>query len=389
MFLPIRTDSPLRHKPWMNWALILANVLVFALTELNPRIKARFWLDPHHLTLWSYLTYAFLHANVMHIVGNMLFLYIFGNNVNDKMGNVGYLAFYLGGGIFAGIGHVLTASVPVLGASGAVAAVTGAYLVLFPRSNLTIVYFFWLIGAFEIPSMWVIAFFFLQDVVMNFFPNLFGGAAAVAHTAHIAGTIYGFTICMALLLLKLLPRDQFDILALGQRWHRRRQYRSLVNQGFDPFGHTSMQGDNAKSPPHPHAIEIASLRQRISAAISGRDQPGAVAAYRHLMELDPKQVLPRGAQLDVANQLAHEQDHAAAAGAYERFLSAYPKYDQVEQVELMLGLIYARYLGSPDLAREHLQRALPRLHRDREIELAESEIARINASSPTIHPQGK
>jgi tetratricopeptide (TPR) repeat protein len=216
---------------------------------------------------------------------------------------------------------------------------------------------------------------------MNFFPNLFGGAAAVAHTAHIAGTLYGFSVCMALLFTRLLPRDQFDILALGQRWNRRRQYRSMVSQGFDPFGRTpATLGDpSAPDPDDPRSRQVAELRGDIADAIARHDHAAAAALYRRLHALDPRQVLSRIAQLDIANQLAHEQDHAAAAEAYEQFLSAYPKYEQVEQVELMLGVIYARYLSRPDQAREHLSRALRRLHRAGEIELAQAELDRLAA----------
>ena len=99
MLIPIRTDSPLRTTPYMNWVLIAANVVMFVVQKrlwgdrnppiaLNPK-------DPHVL---HFFTYMFLHGDITHILGNMLFLYIFGNNVNDKMGHLGYLGFYLAGG---------------------------------------------------------------------------------------------------------------------------------------------------------------------------------------------------------------------------------------------------------------------------------------------------
>ena len=93
--------------------------------------------------LWQFITYAFLHSGLLHIFGNMFFLYIFGNNVNDKLGHFGYLCFYLAGAVFSAVGHTLVSSNPVMGASGAVAAVTGAYLVLFPQTLITIVYWFY------------------------------------------------------------------------------------------------------------------------------------------------------------------------------------------------------------------------------------------------------
>src|SRR5207249_2944787 len=122
------------------------------------------------------------------------------------------------GAVFAGIGYVLFEPGRVLGASGAVAAVTGAYLVLLPRSNITIVYFFIFIGSIEIASLWFIAFFFAQDVFYQAMSRVPGMEASVAHMAHIAGSIFGAGVSFALLMAHLLPRDQFDVLALAQRW---------------------------------------------------------------------------------------------------------------------------------------------------------------------------
>ena len=85
----------------MNWLIILANVVVFAWETMYGSFS-HYELSPRHPELIQFFTYQFLHANPMHIIGNMLFLYIFGNNVNDKMGHLGYLAFYLAGGVFAG-----------------------------------------------------------------------------------------------------------------------------------------------------------------------------------------------------------------------------------------------------------------------------------------------
>src|ERR1700684_4580538 len=116
MFIPLRTDSPLRSTPYTNYLLIATNVLVLALASANPQRGSTFSLQPRSLSLVQFFTYQFLHATPMHIAGNMLFLYIFGNNVNDKMGHVGYLAFYLAGGIMAGICYMLTeqAGVPIV-----------------------------------------------------------------------------------------------------------------------------------------------------------------------------------------------------------------------------------------------------------------------------------
>jgi membrane associated rhomboid family serine protease len=373
MFFPIRTDSPLRRTPWMNWLLIAANLLIYLAQSHEGR---RGWdraylLDPTNLSILNYFSYQFLHGGWMHVIGNMLFLYIFGNNVNDKMGSFGYLAFYLAGGIAAGIGHVLTSTVPILGASGSVAAVTGAYLVLFPRSHITVFYMIMLIGVIEIPSMYFIAFFFLKDVVLHLSPM----PGEVAHMAHICGTLFGFLICVGLLALKLLPRDLFDVLALMERWNRRRQHRGMVARGYDPFSYIPPPRDDARrSEPDPRLEQIQDLRAQIAESMSHHKLDEAVGLYHQLRQIDPQQVLSKQNQLDIANQLFAEQQYRPAADAYELFIKYYPKYEQIENVQLMLGLIYARYVPNFERARELLNNAIKRLHNTRELELANAEL---------------
>jgi membrane associated rhomboid family serine protease len=382
MFFPFRTDVPLRSMPWMNWLLIFLNASVFGFQRLiDPHFGANWYLSPIHPQLPNFFTYAFLHASWGHILGNMLFLYIFGNNVNDKLGNIGYLMFYLGGAVFAGVGYVLTQSsgAPVLGASGAIAAVTGAYLVLFPVSNITIVY--WLvffIGRFEVSSIFFVIFFFIQDLFFSFETN-----NTVAHTAHVSGSIFGFTVCLLLLLTKLLPRDRFDVLAFVGRWNRKRQFQSIIREGYNPWEKAPSTpppgaiSNVAATPPDPAMQRLLDLRGEIAEAIAHHNLPHATQLYLQLKHLDRNQVLSRQAQLDVANQLTSQHQYADAADAYEQFLRCFPNYDQIEQVQLMLGIVYARYLNNFTRADEMLKLALQRLHAERDIAMARGELTRI------------
>jgi membrane associated rhomboid family serine protease len=399
MIIPFRTDCPLRRVPWMNWSLIGLNVAIFIATSVSSDsaihgplalihgrpVRDVGALNPQDPALWQYFTYQFLHENWLHVLGNMLFLYIFGNNINDRMGQFGYLMFYLAGGVFAGIGHVAFEQTPVIGASGAVAAVAGAYLVLLPRSNISIFYFLiFFIGAVEIASIWFVLFTFAQDVVGQFWPQLMGGREAVAHVAHLSGAVFGLTICLLLLALGLLPRDQFDVLALASRWNRRRQYRQMVSQGYNPFAYVPPQPvDVRPSEPDPRRMRMLELRAEISEAIAHHNLPHAAFLFQELKKLDPTQVLSRQAQLDVANQLASQQSYTQAAEVYEQFMTHYPNYEQIEQVELMLGMIYARYLNQYERARQLLLRALARLHTERQIQWARAELARIEPLIPS------
>jgi membrane associated rhomboid family serine protease len=377
----------------MNWGLIAANILIYILTSVSSDpnshgplaiyhgqpVRELLALDPQNPHLWQYFTYQFLHENWLHVLGNMLFLYIFGNNINDRMGHLGYLGFYLAGGVISGIGYAALDPSPVIGASGAVAAVTGAYLVLLPRSNITLLFFFIYIGPIEISSLWFVLFTFVQDIIGEVRPDLLGGRSeSVAHMAHITGTTFGAMLCLILLGLRLLPRDQFDLLALVGRWNRRRQYRSMVSQGYNPFAYVPPQPVDVRPQElDPRTVRMLEIRAEISEAIAHHNLPHAAYLFLELKKLDPTQVLSRQAQLDVANQLASQQFFDQAAEAYEQFLTHYPNFEQIEQVELMLGVIYARYVNRYERARQLLLRALARLHTEREIQWARSELARI------------
>jgi hypothetical protein len=305
--------------------------------------------------------------------------------------------------VFAAVGCVLLpGSGPrVIGASGAVMAVTGAYLVLFPRSHMTLMYVLILVnGVVEVPCLYLVSFFVALDVAMNL-----AGSTGVAHTAHVWGALLGFGVCVALLALRLLPRDPFDFLALVQRWHRRRQYQSLVAAGYDPFGGRPRPGQGggavtvrrADQPREEESVaargrraaaeaydatldRIKELRAQVNEAIAHHNLPHAAILFIELKTLDPDQVLSRQAQLDVANQLASQQFYREAADAYEQFLRHYPNFKQLEHVELMAGLIYARYLGRKARAKELLSHAITRLHDERQVAMAREELEKLGVA---------
>lgn len=397
---PLRTDRPLRSTPYVNYGLIALNVLIFLFQQLETTGSLPFrsgldsWrLEPMDLRLPNFVTYAFLHGGWMHLIGNMVFLYIFGNNVSDKLGQLGYLMFYLAGAVFSGIGYVLLTGPgasgfipPVVGASGAIAAVTGAFLVLFPNTNITLFYFFILIGAYEVPALLLVPFFFLQDVIFNFFSAF--GQSNVAHVAHISGTVFGVSVALTLAGSRLLPRDQFDLWAMISRWNRRRQFKSQVATGWNPYGtlppklgQAGSRGGGPPAPPDPKQQQILDLRAQVSEAMAHRNLPGAVQIYQRLRRIDANQVMGRTAQLDLGNQLAEDQNYAEAAEVYELFLLVYTDSEQHAHIELLTGILYGRYLGETGKAIARLEHALPRLTSEREIEMAKGELARLKGAA--------
>src|SRR2546428_8666946 len=143
--LPLRDSIPSATRPTLTWLLIAANVVAF-LWELSGAdvlpltlVPARFISDPAGNAA-TILTAMFLHGGWLHLLGNMLYLWIFGDNVEDRLGRVGFVVFYLTGGVVAALAQVAvdpTSPVPTIGASGAIAATLGAYLVLFPGARVT------------------------------------------------------------------------------------------------------------------------------------------------------------------------------------------------------------------------------------------------------------
>lgn len=148
--------------------------------------------------LLTLLTAMFIHGGWLHILGNMLFLWVFGDNVEDAMGHAGYLVFYLLCGLIAGLGQVLSdtqAAVPAVGASGAIAGVLGAYLVLYPRASVsTVIPIFFIPWIVHIPAFVLMIFwFFTQLISSNLFAvaHAMGGSGGVAYVAHVAGFLAG------------------------------------------------------------------------------------------------------------------------------------------------------------------------------------------------------
>jgi rhomboid family protein len=153
--------------------------------------------EPQPATWFTALSSMFMHGGVLHIAGNMLFLWVFGNNVEDSMGRVKYVIFYLLGGLAAMALQIAVGpneAVPSIGASGAVAAVLGGYLILYPRARvLTLIFLFVFFTFIEIPAMWFLLIWFGQQLLFGYFNQIdpTGGGGGVAYFAHIGGFAFG------------------------------------------------------------------------------------------------------------------------------------------------------------------------------------------------------
>lgn len=214
--IPIRDNVPRVHMPIMVIGIIALNVLGFLYEQsLGPRamvqlfhlfgvVPARFfepewaaWAGYPHTLGWPLFTYMFLHSGWLHLLLNMWMLWIFGDNIEDVTGHGGFVVFYLLCGLAAVALHMLSdtgSAIPIVGASGAVAGVMGAYVVLYPHGNvLTLVPLFFLPLLLRIPALVFLGVWFLTQIVSGLLPDG-DGAASVAWWAHIGGFVAGILL---------------------------------------------------------------------------------------------------------------------------------------------------------------------------------------------------
>src|SRR5581483_1855502 len=210
--LPLRDHNPSRSTPVINYLLIVLNILMFFWEMSLGRnferalsavafIPARFWsgefLLPNIMTIFVSM---FLHGGLLHIGGNMLYLWIFGDNIEDHLGHFRYLIFYLACGFIATLSHAFfnpASVVPSIGASGAIAGVLGAYIILFPSARVTtLIPIFFFMTIRELPAVFILGFWF----VLQFFSGVgsLGAqhAGGVAYFAHIGGFVAGMILVL-------------------------------------------------------------------------------------------------------------------------------------------------------------------------------------------------
>lgn len=206
--IPLRDTIRARHFPIMTWVILAANTLVFLLMlMLNDElmqafvntfamIPARWQTNPVWFVI-TLFTSMFLHGGWMHFLSNMWILFIFGDNVEDQMGPFGFLLFYLLSGIAAGLLQVLafpTSIIPTLGASGAIAGVMGAYIVLYPRARVVTLVIFFFITTVNIPAMLYLGIWFITQFFSGVASLGQVAVGGVAWWAHIGGFLFGFLL---------------------------------------------------------------------------------------------------------------------------------------------------------------------------------------------------
>lgn len=213
--IPLRDENPVSSTPWVTWALVACCVLVFlwqvslgesgfqrvvftlgvipAVLLGHAQLPAEVAVVPPAVTI---LTSMFLHGGWLHLAGNMLYLWVFGDNIEDRMGRLRFLLFYLACGVAAVFAQALPAPetrVPMIGASGAISGVLGAYLLLFPRARvLVLVPFGFILKVIRLPAVWVLGLWFAIQLISSLLAP--AGEGGVAFRAHLGGFVAGLVL---------------------------------------------------------------------------------------------------------------------------------------------------------------------------------------------------
>jgi membrane associated rhomboid family serine protease len=230
MFLPLKDINPTRRRPVVTYTLIAVNAAVFIYqlslgTQLGAAFVGSYGATPYEITrmtdlvgptaagprithypgphpvIWTLFTSMFIHGGFAHLAGNMLFLWIFGNNIEDVLGPLRFIAFYLVSGLAAHALHIASnpsSTIPTIGASGAISGLLGAYLIVYPRARiLTLVFLGFFVRIAVLPAFVIIIYWFLVQFILGLL-SLGGEGGGVAWFAHVGGFLAGIALIYAM-----------------------------------------------------------------------------------------------------------------------------------------------------------------------------------------------
>lgn len=217
--LPLRDDIPSSKRPLVTYGLVMVNVLVF-IYQLSLGREMQYFVINYGMipvnilagsSLYTLFTSMFMHGNFAHILGNMLYLWIFGDNVEDLLGKFYFILMYLLAGLVGSFAHILVSpnsTIPTIGASGAVSGVLGCYMVLYPKARvLALVPIVFFLRIIMLPAYVFLGFWIFLQLLYGF--GSIGGGAGVAYFAHIGGFVVG--ILFGIIFRRRIVRFSYEI----------------------------------------------------------------------------------------------------------------------------------------------------------------------------------
>lgn len=383
MLLPLSTDRPSKRPARVTPVLVALNLAVFAAMHFLPMLSGVTIEDIYRAgavgggrILWyTPVTSAFLHAGIVHLLGNMIALWVFGPPVEDRFGRVWFTLFYFTAAIASGLVHALLETAPAVGASGAIAGVTGAFLVLFPATRIKCFSFLFVLGLVMVPAWFLIG----LSIAFDLFSQSFGVHNDVANIAHLAGYAFGASVALTLLWTGLLAREPYDLFTLLRHRNRRRVIRAAAAKQA-----ASGPMRAAKHAKHePDIDDLARRRAQVSTLLAEDKPEQAADAYQQLVDTYAHRphagTLSRDAQLKLAGHLLSGGRRRLAARSLEGFLATYPNDPERAEISILLARVAAHDLGDPDRARSLLDPIATGARDDRLRALARDELAGIPA----------
>jgi membrane associated rhomboid family serine protease len=333
---PLSTQGPDPNDPMLREYLrvVIENVPVqVSAEEILRQVTAydlfvfEYGFRPIAPSVIALFTSMFLHGGLMHLLGNMLFLWIYGDNVEHRLGRLGFLIAYLGTGIAATASNALldlSSPLPSIGASGAISGVLGFYFIFFPRNTVRVLFLFFpfFVNIVQVPARIVLGIYLVISNLLPFLATRGMEGGGVAYGAHIGGFIAGLAVAWVM--------DRREVT------ERPREYR----------------GEK------PDLKLVRSPVETIAAAISGGDYEQAAELYFSLSAGATRRVLSPAHSLALGGWLAREGQARAALAVYRRHLRDYPGGPGAAEAHVGAGYVQLRYLGEATMAYQHFLDAL-------------------------------
>jgi membrane associated rhomboid family serine protease len=374
VLIPYRVKNPIKHFPYATLAIIAANVVAYALTTTDSHLVIKESVVQHYAFAWgatpwwTFITSAFLHGEPLHLAGNMLFLWVFGPPVEDRLRIPLFLGVYFGTGLIGGgLQGLVDLSVagealPIIGASGCIMGILGAYWYLYSWSPVCVFYWlFWFLwGVWEVAAVWIIGLYILLDFVQGFVFSAAGVSGGVAHFVHVGGAAAGAVFCLAL----GIRRDTSVMSAAKAVRAETGDLDSL------PLG--ALQAMQIEDPENPELVRamlkpslalsdpdaVRQSMQRAGSALA-QEHPDLVALYLTDFEGDVTIYRPVDL-LHAAAAMERAGDTGRALRVYQLILDAFPNTPDVEMALFRIAQCHWNGGGNAGAARECIGELLRR-----------------------------
>ncbi len=370
IILPYGNDRRTSRFPVVTCALIAVNIAVFLwMLPLNRDIVAStVGLVPAHPSLRDILSSMFVHANVFHLLWNMLFLWLFGPNVEDALGRVGYTLLYLGSGLAAALLHLLVvaqfapvaSSVPVVGASGAIAGILGVFAIRFYKTNIKVFWSFVVLvfplksDTFRVPAVVGLGIWFMQQLYFGLSSLAHPMASGVAYWSHIGGMMFGMALAAVAKLglegsKEYLMSDAKAYIQQGTTWDAVQNLETLVDR--DP-NNADAHAELAKlyaEQQNPHEA-IPHFKRSIEIHLSRNQRDKASLRYREMRDYYRDAALDARSEFQIARYLMEMCIHKQAMQMFQNISLNYPDAPESEVALMKAGDICLDALEDPQRA---------------------------------------